>query len=348
MGFVMHVVPVEHVPVGGRPSAGRLRFTRARPRAGHGDGFTLVELLVVIAIIAVLIGLLLPAVQSAREAARRSACTNNLKQVGLALLQHHEARQRFPQGVQWPAGGYWNNPRMNWVPYLFPYLESNDLYDTFNFSTGGIPWYTAANAGVTATMSSPPTSRVVEAFLCPADVGVRTLDMVVGATTFRYATSNYLAIFPGNQLSDSFPDSATTRTCLARNYGARHADITDGASKSMILAEYVRSLGASNDMRGNFWSDQPCYSQIFTAATPNATTPDRPFPGYCVNLPEKNRPCTNGDGGPNNTAAARSMHPGGVNAVFADGSVRFFANAVDLTTWRRLATISAGDLPGDF
>jgi len=316
---------------------------------GVRRGFTLVELLVVIAIIGVLVGLLLPAVQSARESSRRFSCINNLKQVGLALHLHADAKKRLPRGVEWAGGQRWGQPtRMPWVPYLLAYLEANDIANDFRFDTGWIPWYQAVNAEVTVARPNPPTGRVVQTLLCPSDAGKRTIEIAVGGGTYRFATNNYLAFFSGNQLSDAEAAASASRTCLGVNFGAKYSDITDGTSKSMILAESLRTLGESNDFRGQLWGDQPGYSQIYTAVTPNSPVPDRLFPGYCANAPAQNRPCIDGDNGPNNTATARSMHPGGVNTLFADGSVRFAIDNVDLTTWRRLSTISAGDQPGDF
>jgi prepilin-type processing-associated H-X9-DG protein len=118
----------------------------------------------------------------------------------------------------------------------------------------------------------------------------------------------------------------------------------------MIMSEYLRSTGASNDQRGLWWGDQPGYGSIYTQLSPNSTSPDLLYQGWCVNQPHRNLPCIDGDWGPNNTVAARSRHTGGVNVLFADGSVHFIHNNVDLVSvWQALATINGGeDIPPTF
>ena len=100
----------------------------------------------------------------------------------------------------------------------------------------------------------------------------------------------------------------------------------------MIMAEYLRSTGASNDQRGIWWGDQPGYGHIYTQLSPNSTSPDLLYVGWCANHPEQNLPCIDGDGGANNTAGARSRHAGGVNALFGDGSIHFVSQNVDLVS----------------
>src|SRR5262249_1278646 len=118
-------------------------------------------------------------------------------------------------------------------------------------------------------------------------------------------------------------------------------------SNTMIVGEYLRSMGASNDFRGHIWGDQPSYSYIFSANTPN-TGVDLIYPGYCVNLPAINRPCSSGNGSTTDTASSRSMHGAGVNVGIIDGTVRFVTNNVSSSTWSALSTIANGEIPGDF
>src|SRR5687768_12757807 len=137
-------------------------------------GFTLIELLVVIAVIAVLIALLLPAVQKVREAANRSSCSNNLKQIGLALHNYHDVHKRLPSGVVWPGGTTFNNPRMSWFWYMLPYVEQDNLYKAFDVNLTapyGIPWYGNNNA----LPAGAPTSQTVPIWHCPSDNGAKNM-----------------------------------------------------------------------------------------------------------------------------------------------------------------------------
>jgi prepilin-type processing-associated H-X9-DG protein len=122
----------------------------------------------------------------------------------------------------------------------------------------------------------------------------------------------------------------------------------------MVVGEYLRGLDEYNtgsdplDERGGIWSDQPGASQIYTQFTPNTSSPDYLLPGYCFNRPELNLPCTPSDWGHSDSAAARSRHSGGVNVVFGDGSVHFVTDAISLTTWQALGSISSGEVITDF
>jgi prepilin-type processing-associated H-X9-DG protein len=164
-----------------------------------------------------------------------------------------------------------------------------------------------------------------------------------------YLMGNYHAFFGGMNLGGIITNAGNQRSAFGLNFGARFADITDGTSNTMVLGEYLRSRGATNDQRGLMWGDQPGYSQIYTQLSPNSTSPDLLYVGWCANLPNMNLPCIDGDSGPNNTVASRSRHTGGVNVAMGDGSIRFIRNTVDLlTVWRPLATISGGEVIPNF
>ena len=238
--------------------------------------FTLVELLVVITIIGILIALLLPAVQAAREAARRSQCSNNIRQIGLAAHGYHNAFGQFPPGYGYMKLPYGGSPDPNewpWSVRLFPYIEQDSLYQTLDWSHM-----------FPGTVSPTPallqiTSAQIGTFLCPSDAGTGTLFndkgtcTVSGVSSFtaKYGRLSYAGNFGRGQLEAPLPPSGNKiKGVFWYNYGARIADITDGTSTTMLTAELV--VGHSCTIRGvHSYDEGPVFMWDYG---PNDPTPD--------------------------------------------------------------------------
>jgi prepilin-type N-terminal cleavage/methylation domain-containing protein len=313
--------------------------------------FTLIELLVVIAIIGVLIALLMPAVQKVREAAQRTQCLHNLKQLGLAIHQYHDANGSFPKGCQW-SGGVGSSPRLTFSIYLYPYLEQSAVYNAFNFQPTDSPWPWESSANNPTLVGT-----VVKTWVCPSDTGANTVGnggRDSQGRPFTWMTGNYLAVFPGTDSGDALAMVAGQPTALGPNFGARLDQITDGTSNTLLLAEYVRAVSDNgNDLRGAVWVDEAGSAMIFTrppagilgSYTPNTPAGDVLY--HCTNLPAMNRPCRQNTNELVESAAARSMHPGGVNILLCDASARFVGNGIQPATWAAAATIAGGEVPGN-
>ena len=326
-------------------------------------GFTLVELLVVITIIGILVSLLLPAVQAAREAARRLQCANNLKQIGLALHNYNTLHSQFPLGALGGGkgtGGF--NPEWPYLLYyVLPFMEQTAIYDALSDvqKTGVTPWATDSLTVWPSTVRGVSVS----AYLCPSDgMGGQTKGAIANGAMLSSSASvhlycaNYLGIFSGVENNDvwrelTLPVAVNRRAVFGLDRGATIANIRDGTSTTLAVAEYL--TGTPDDTRGWPWVHYGGCQFLFVAATPNTTVSDSApdMTAYCGNsngnLPELNLPCVTVSGS-SGTAAARSRHPGGVNAVLCDGSVHFFQDSTDSGLWQSLGWMDNGGPVGTF
>lgn len=338
-------------------SAGEKRFCPEAPAAVQcRRGFTLVELLAVIAIIGLLIALLLPAVQAARESSRRSNCSNNLKQLGLALQNHVNTRRTFPMGAQTQLdttlpvvnGVTYGNRRWSWFVYVLPYAEQQPLYDLQWGHYQSSQWQNSPSDGSTISYAALPGKTLpVASFMCPSDPTNPKLNSMDGP-----ASSNNQG-FHGNYLLCSGSGSfGTTPTNSAQLSGISFPlssvaikDVTDGLSKTLAASEIMlipEPIGGglpAIDLRGRYHNNLHGGSSFTTLYPPNTTVSDQ-LP-YCSNALAR-APCVGGSGA-NHRISARSYHPGGVNTVFADGSVAFVVEQISPAVWLAAGSRNGGE-----
>ena len=296
------------------------------------DGFTLIELLVVIAIIAILIALLLPAVQQAREAARRSQCKNNLKQIGLALHNYHDTHNVFPpgflEGHGWTASAF-----------LLPFVDQAPLYQQLNVN-GPI---NLANTTILGLARTP-----LPGFLCPSSPEPNPqqnpdIAVVVGGTTYRIAVSNYVPIGGQNDLRCNSSTTSQTGLFFA-NSKINFASITDGSSNTFAYAERT-TRGVTN---GGTWA----------AVRTDAGGSNFCGPNNYESIRDGTIPTRNGWAMINGTGyqfGPSSLHVGGAHFLMGDGAVRFVSENIDavnnttpMSTYQKLGCRNDGEVIGEF
>ena len=313
-------------------------------------GFTLIELLVVIAIIAILIALLLPAVQQAREAARRTQCKNNFKQIGLALHNYHDTHSVFPSGVfagrghvYQTAGGIHGS---GWFHQSLPFMEQSSAYTAI---TG---FFAGSGGGDKEVYRAPQDLRRLKlpAFMCPSDpnsgsiIGPSHADgfqgnyVTCGGSVTLGTYGGWPSANHGNQLDGMFYLESKTKM----------RDVTDGTSNTMMASEGLsRGNGLEYGGPGQYWNGY-WGGPVFSAAqNPNSPVADRIH--TCLSTTNLRAPClTIGGAGTNAGVYARSYHIGGVQILLADGGVRFVSDNINGGTWRSLATRGGGEVLGEF
>ena len=337
------------------------RVSGAMPcRARKAGGFTLIELLVVIAIIAILIGLLLPAVQKVREAASRTKCSNNLKQLALACHAYHDANNKLPPGRK--ADQY---NAYTWSLYLLPYHEQTAKYT-------GFPGLSDSAAGLNQTQApialGIALNAVVPTWQCPSDSYATVGEASPNDGSWARARGNYAACVGagtlyGTQANGGVPFgpgvfSVSPGQTAINSKKLTIQGITDGSSNTLLIGERLSTTvagwgGNPGDITlGNMGAGLFC-----TLNPPNTTVADLlrgnadSDPAVC---PQNHAdasympPCAYA-GGSDATAYASSFskHTGGVNAAMGDGSVRFVRNSISITAWRSMGTAFGGEVISD-
>ena len=304
------------------------------------QAFTLVELLVVIAIIGILVALLLPAVQSAREAARRMQCTNNQKQVALALHNYHSAALCFPAGqyIQIDATAPDDWVRWSWFAGIMPYVEQQALGDAF------AKHYSSARTGSYSYTNLPFKETVVPGFMCPSDPANPKFSNGSSATNSQGFHGNYM-LNGGNDFFNAGGNANSANLNGVFYVGSNNSfgDIRDGTTNTLFSSEILLvkdgAVGSgSEDIRGRYHNVRHAGALVSTKYAPNTTQPDRH--NYCINT-VKQAPCTSS--GTDVIVSPRSNHQGGVVASLADGSVRFLSDNIDNVIFRAIGSRSGGE-----
>jgi prepilin-type N-terminal cleavage/methylation domain-containing protein/prepilin-type processing-associated H-X9-DG protein len=330
--------------------------------------FTLVELLVVIAIIGILIGMLLPAVQQVREAARRVTCMNNSRQLTLAMMNYESAYQLFPPGINWvddnsrglpviPRPGRPTRGRMmGWGMIILPFMEQNNLHDQLREATNSWDdhWYEKLDAN-----GQPLASNIVPAFICPSDAspdgnrnkGITHKD-VVAAGLNSYGKSNYVGCVGGCNFTDAVrTNHSSAWGIMSRNSRVGFGHISDGSSNVIVLGERSSrtelQAGETNSPRdgyGAIWAGRLSTGRQFneTARHSDCTVLGR------LHLGNNSRRWGINGLRPSEVLVG-SFHPGGATVSFADGSSHFVSENTSFGTLKQMAAMADGEVvQGDY
>ncbi|TWT60172.1 DUF1559 domain-containing protein [Rubinisphaera italica] len=310
-----------------------------RPSLKLRSAFTLIELLVVIAIIAILVALLLPAVQQAREAARRSSCKNNLKQLGLALHNYHDTHNVLPFG--------WDERETAWSAMILPQIEQGNIYDTLIWAESGAGNWSSGSANQTATETVIPTYR------CPSIAVKEHMDFNGIA---RRVPASYRGVASSVAASDdatSLPPGATVALEMANLDGAFYGisstsfkDIVDGLSNTILIGESFTDPEFGRDGQAmDFWQIGAPQTGGWVAGGTGGSE----FTEICGSTWAPINAHLNASyTGHEIETSFGSYHSGGAQFSIGDGSVRFISENVDLGLYRGLATLKGGEVNGDF
>jgi prepilin-type N-terminal cleavage/methylation domain-containing protein len=319
-------------------------------------GFTLIELLVVIAIIAILIALLLPAVQQAREAARRTQCKNNLKQIGLALHNYHDVHKMFPPArpdMGNPANPnkgactWQDQPGFSWRTMILPMIDQGPLYNNLKFTWLDACYNGKLDGDGVLGNNGNVRSQVIAAFLCPTD----NTKPLVGTAPNQWAGTNYAATM-----------SASTNTAEANvkliggitEYGTSTRDFTDGTSNSFMVGEVYRGIAFwatgnnfnATGSRCRSWITEGAYCGINGDATPNwGQDADPTVAAVAGQRGRDEMEWASPFHGSNRRRPASSLHTGGAHFLMGDGAVNFVSDNTDLQVYKNTMTISGRDTP---
>jgi prepilin-type N-terminal cleavage/methylation domain-containing protein/prepilin-type processing-associated H-X9-DG protein len=341
-------------------------------------GFTLIELLVVVAIIAVLIALLLPAVQAAREAARRSQCVNNLKQIGLAIHNYISTHDALPPSGGWcSAGGCplrTDSPQTASMKVrILPFMEQQQLFNAYNFMFGDYGYNYFDYYGPVANQSVGATQ--INSFLCPSDKNPGNTGNYKSGGNPNYdsgrkmGVSNYLTNAGTERRYNGSNVVTGPAWWLGNNNSIGRmvalASVTDGTSNTAVFSEIVKGLSGENQPglnlvysnpaalgsgKSNLADSQACQAITTTTGAWDYkgeywTQQDMGRGGTYNHInPPNTKACHAGGGGYDGQVGASSKHPGGVNVLMLDGSVKFVKDSVKYETWQAIATIAKGEV----
>jgi prepilin-type N-terminal cleavage/methylation domain-containing protein len=299
-------------------------------RIRRSRGFTLIEVLVTIAIISLLIALLLPAVQQARETARRAQCKNHLKQIGLALHNYHDTVLRIPPVVIMAN-------RWGWSTMILPYLDQSPLYGALS-SAAGRDSVDQSAMGFSAYVGSFPVPNALSAplavFRCPSDSGKNTADLVAANPLFPgvkpYGRSNYAAVGGSDVVGSNGAFALQANGSIPCR---QFRDFTDGLSHTFFVGERLSPAVVN----GGYLGGDTVWSGYVDA--PNDVM------GNCAAIFPLNFKASSASLA---WSTFSSPHAGGAHFVMGDGGVRFISESIDTTTYRNLAAINDGQSIGDF